>query len=104
MLLYLPQIAWLASVVVNEKNAMRCVLTPSRLAESARPGRPRIADRRHGPGGENGSAKGRELQEIIKEAVGIHVPLPRSLFGCDILSRLLLRVSLAKPTSAPLRF
>jgi hypothetical protein len=34
VLLYSPQIAWLASVVVNEKNAMRCVLTPSRLTES----------------------------------------------------------------------
>jgi len=56
VLLYLPQIAWLASVVVNEKNAMRCVLTPSRLAESARPGRRRTVDRRHGPGARNGSA------------------------------------------------
>jgi hypothetical protein len=39
-----------------------------------------------------------------KEVIGIHVPLTRSLFGCDILSRLLRRVSLTKPTSAPLRF
>jgi len=43
------------------------------------------------------------LQEIIKEVVGIHVLLPHSLFGDDIPRRLLLRVSLAKPTSAPLR-
>ncbi len=41
---------------------------------------------------------------IIKEAVGIHVLLRRSLFGDGILRRLLPRVSLAKPTSAPLPF
>jgi hypothetical protein len=34
----------------------------------------------------------------------IHVLLTRSLFGDGIPHRLLLRVSLAKPTSAPLRF
>jgi hypothetical protein len=37
-------------------------------------------------------------------AAGTHVLLTRSLFACDILRRLLLRVSLAKSTSAPLRF
>jgi hypothetical protein len=47
---------------------------------------------------------GNALQEIIKEAVGIHDPLTRSLFGGGILRRFLRRVSLAKPTSAPLRF
>ena len=41
---------------------------------------------------------------VNKELVGIHVLLTRSLFACDILRRLLPRVSLAKPTSAPLRF
>src|ERR1700730_13298160 len=41
---------------------------------------------------------------ITKEVVGIHVLRTRSLFACDILRRLLRRVSLAKPTSAPLRF
>ena len=44
------------------------------------------------------------LQEVTKEVVGIHVLLTRSLFGDGIPRRLLLRVSLAKPTSAPLRF
>ena len=41
---------------------------------------------------------------VNKEVVGIHVLLTRSLFGGDILRRLLRRVSLAKSTSAPLRF
>jgi hypothetical protein len=44
-----------------------------------------------------------ELQEITEGAIGIHVLPSRSLFGHGILRRLLLRVSLAKPTSAPLR-
>ena len=43
------------------------------------------------------------MQEITREVVGIHVLLTRSLFGDGILRRLLLRVSLAKPTSAVLR-
>src|SRR5258706_2154411 len=43
------------------------------------------------------------LQEILKEVVGIHALLTRSLFGADILRGWLQRVSLAKPTSAPLR-
>jgi hypothetical protein len=47
-------------------------------------------------------AKRRDLQEITKEVVGIHVLLTRSLFDGGIPRRLLLRVSLAKPTSAPL--
>ena len=47
--------------------------------------------------------KGRALQEVTKEAVGIHVPPTRSLFACDIPRRLLQRVSLAKPTSVPVR-
>src|SRR3982074_1844919 len=41
---------------------------------------------------------------VNKEVVGIHFLLTRSLFACDILRRLLPRVSLAKPLSAPLRF
>jgi hypothetical protein len=45
-----------------------------------------------------------ELQEITKEVVGVHVLLTGSLFGDDILRRLLLRVSLGKSTSVPLRF
>ena len=48
--------------------------------------------------------KGRALQEVTKEAVGIHVLLTRSLFGDGIPRTLLLRVSRAKPTSAPSRF
>jgi hypothetical protein len=43
-------------------------------------------------------------KKITKVVVGIHVLLTRSLFVCDILRRLLLRVSLEKPTFAPLRF
>ena len=41
---------------------------------------------------------------VNKEVVGIPVRLTGSLFGGGILRRLLLRVSLAKPTSAPVRF
>src|SRR5262249_46013067 len=66
--------------------------------------------RRHG-GGSGGGAndhratpEGRALQDVSKEVVGIHDPLTRSLFGDRILSRLLLRASLAKSTFAPLRF
>jgi hypothetical protein len=44
------------------------------------------------------------LGAVTKGEVGIHVLLRRSLFVCDILRKLLLRVSEAKPTSAPLRF
>ena len=44
------------------------------------------------------------LQETTKEIVGIHVLLTHSLFACDIPRRLLLRVSLARPPSAPLQF
>ena len=40
--------------------------------------------------------EGTALQTVIKEVVGIHVLLTRSLFACDILRRLLLRVSLAR--------
>jgi len=43
-------------------------------------------------------------QEITKEVVEFHVLLTRSLFGGGIPRRLLLRVSLAKQISAPLRF
>src|SRR6516164_7860238 len=43
-------------------------------------------------------------QAVTKEVAGIHVLLTRSLFGDGIPRRLLRRVSLAKPTSAPLRF
>jgi hypothetical protein len=44
------------------------------------------------------------LRAVTKEVVGLHVLLTGSLFGDDILRMLLLRVSLAKPTSVPLRF
>jgi hypothetical protein len=44
------------------------------------------------------------LRAVTKEVVGIHVLLTRSLFACDILRRFLRRVSLAKSTSAPVRF
>jgi hypothetical protein len=44
------------------------------------------------------------LQETFKVVVGSHVLLPRSFFSGDIPRRLLQRVSLAKPTSAPWRF
>src|ERR1700676_1519894 len=39
---------------------------------------------------------------VNKEVVGIHVLLTRLLFACDILRRLLLHVSLVKPTSLEL--
>jgi hypothetical protein len=45
--------------------------------------------------------KGSQQQAIIKEVGGIHVLVTRSLFGGGIPRRLLLHVSLAKPTSAP---
>ena len=41
---------------------------------------------------------------VSKEVIAIHALLTRSLFGDGIPRRLLLRVSLAKLTSAPLRF
>jgi len=44
------------------------------------------------------------LQEITKEVAEIDILLTRSLFAGGIPHRLLLRVSLVKPTSAPLRF
>jgi hypothetical protein len=44
------------------------------------------------------------LQETVKEEVGGHALLKRSLFGDGILRRLLPRVSGAKSTSAPLLF
>jgi hypothetical protein len=46
----------------------------------------------------------RELQEVIKEVVGIHVLPSRSFFGDGILRMLLRLVSLANSTSAPSRF
>ena len=45
-----------------------------------------------------------ESDELPKEIVGIRVFLTRSLFACGTLRGLLLRVPLAKATSAPLRF
>jgi hypothetical protein len=48
--------------------------------------------------------EGTALQTAIKEVVGIHVLLTRSPFACGILHWLLRRVSLAKSTSAPVRF
>ena len=47
---------------------------------------------------------GNFLFGVNKEAAAIHVLLTRSLFGSSILRRLLPRVSLAKSTSAPVRF
>jgi hypothetical protein len=44
------------------------------------------------------------LQEITKVPVGFHALLTGSLFGGGIPHRLLLRVSPAKWTSAPLQF
>ena len=41
---------------------------------------------------------------VSKEVGGTRAPLTLLLFGCGILRRLLPRVSLAKPTSAALRF
>jgi MFS family permease len=41
---------------------------------------------------------------VKKEVVGTRALLTRSLFACDILHRLLPHVSLAKPTSAGVRF
>jgi hypothetical protein len=45
-----------------------------------------------------------EHERLIKEGFGIHVLLTHSLFDGGIPRRLLLRVSLAKPPSAPVRF
>jgi hypothetical protein len=44
------------------------------------------------------------LRAVTKEVVGIHVLVTHPLFGGDILHRFLQRVSLAKSTSAPVRF
>src|SRR5271167_213930 len=41
---------------------------------------------------------------VNQEVVGTRAPPTRSLFGGDILRSLLPRVSLAKPTSAPLQY
>ena len=49
-------------------------------------------------------SEGRALHSVTKEVVGIHVLLSCPLFDGGIPRRLLLRVSLAKPTSAPSRF
>jgi hypothetical protein len=46
---------------------------------------------------------GNFLFGVNQEVVGIQVLLTRSVFACDILRRFLPRVSLAKPTSAPVR-
>ncbi len=46
----------------------------------------------------------RELQEVSKEVVGIHVLLTRSLFGDGIPRKSLLPVSPVKLTSAPSLF
>ena len=45
-----------------------------------------------------------KLQEIIKEVAEIHILPTRSLFGGGIPRWLILRVSLAKPTSARWQF
>src|SRR5260370_33710831 len=47
--------------------------------------------------------KARAVQTVTKEVAGIPVLLTRSLFACDIPSRLLLRFSPLKSTSAPVR-
>src|SRR5262245_22856295 len=52
----------------------------------------------------HGARKGRALHAITKELAAIHVLLSRSLFGDGILRSLLLRVSLAKSTSAVLQY
>jgi hypothetical protein len=61
------------------------------------PNQPRRSDR-------NPRTKCGTLQAVTKEVIGIHVLLTRSLFDGGILRRLLLPVSVAKPTSAPVRF
>jgi len=43
-------------------------------------------------------------EELVKEVIGIHVLLTRLIFGDGIPRRLLRRVSLAKPISAPSRW
>jgi hypothetical protein len=48
--------------------------------------------------------RGDPRKAVTKGVVGIHVLLTRPLFACGIPRSLLLRVSLAKLTSAPLRF
>ena len=48
--------------------------------------------------------KDRELREVTKDVVGIHVLLTRSLFACGIPRRFLRPVSLAKLTSVLVRF
>jgi hypothetical protein len=68
--------------------------SPSRAKE---PNQPRRSDR-------NPRTKCGTLQAVTKEVVGIHVLLTRSLFGDGILRNFLLRVSLAKSTSALVRF
>jgi hypothetical protein len=63
---------------------------------------------RHGNSAENfaGGAlnEKQETAKVTKEAVGIHVLLKRSFLGGSIPRRLLLRVSLTKSTSVPVRF
>jgi hypothetical protein len=66
-------------------------------ANKKEPNQPRRSDR-------NPRTKCGTLQAVSKEVIGIHVLPTRSLFGDGILRRLLRRVFLAKPTSAPLRF
>jgi hypothetical protein len=48
--------------------------------------------------------EGDALQAIIREVVGIHFLLTRSLFGAGIPRRLFLRVSLTKLTSVALPY
>ncbi len=45
-----------------------------------------------------------ETAKVTKEVVGIHALLTRSFFGGGIPRRLLVRVSLTKSTSVPVRF
>jgi hypothetical protein len=83
------------------------------ISETSRSGRPhsgivlRLTKKGYQPWGmprpETLERKARRCKEVSKEVVGIHVLLTRSIFACDILRRLLRRVSPVQSTSAPLR-
>jgi hypothetical protein len=94
----------LADSGVNWKNAICRVLS---ACDQPNPLVPVVAGLRTKdtvPEPETVQRKARSLQAAIKEVAGIHVLLVHSLFGDDIPRKLLLRVSAAKPPSAPLRF
>ena len=79
-------------------------LAATRFARSLRQRGLPIIGRRKSWAVSSVNAAMRNCVSIIKVVVGIHVLLTRSLFGGGIPRRLLLRVSLAKSTSAVLRF